>query len=174
MILNRHGKITWTLAALVVFTGTAIAAPATCQTASSTGQSREAAKLLADIRMDARQVRAHSWRWAMLAEDQTATWYNFDKQWNEIQFPVKDMSAKLVRLEDMGPNLPLWEQKAIAGSKPLIADIAGKTHSLRTQLNQYYANLSNPLSSTITGDDSRVLARDAGRLLRIVERPQAT
>ena len=108
----------------------------------------------------------------MLANDQTAVWYNFDKQWNAISFPVKDMSAKLVRLENMGLSLPLWERNAVAGGKRLISEIAGESHELKTELNSYYTGVSNPSNSALTGDSS-VLARDAGRLVRTMARPEA-
>ena len=172
MNLNRYGSITWPLAAIVIFAGTGMAAPAAGQPAGSSVQSREAARLLRDIRMDARQVRAHAWRWTMLTDTRTATWYKFDKQWNEIKPPVEDMSMKLVRLEDMSASLPPLEQKAIAESEPLVARIAGETHALRTELDKSYTHLSN-LSNPALKGNSKILARDAGQLVRTVERPKA-
>jgi hypothetical protein len=165
-------NIIWPLAVLSVSTGAALAASAACQPASPAQESRTAARLLRDIRMDSRQVRAHAWRWAMLTENQSATWYNFDRQWNEIKPPVEDMTINLVRLENMRANLPASEQKAIDGSKPLIAEIALESHGLRTDLDRYYNDLSNPLTPA-SNSDARVLARDAGRLIRAVERPEA-
>lgn len=172
MIFNRYGKVTWPLAALAMFTGVAMAAPAPVQSPMSTVESREGAKLLRDIRMDARQVRTHAWRSDMLAKRQTAMWYKFDRQWNEIKPPVEDMSIKLVRLQEMSANLPAWEQKAIADSQPLIARIASETHDYRTELNERPADLTHPPKPALAGD-ARILARDAGRLVRAAERPGA-
>jgi hypothetical protein len=172
MNLKRYGNITWPLAAIVVLAGTAVAAPAAGQPARCVGESHEAANLLRDIRMDARQVRAHAWQWTMLRKRQTGAWYNFDRQWNEIKPPVEDMSMKLVRLEDMKAKLPAWEQQAMDGSKRLMAQITAETHDIRAELDSYYNGLSSPVAVTPKGD-SAVLARDAGRLVRTVEPPAA-
>jgi hypothetical protein len=169
MKLKRYGNI---LAALVVLAGTAVAAPAACQPASPAQEARTSAGLLRDIRMDARQVRAHAWQWAMLTKNQSAFWSNFDRQWNEIKPPVEDMSMKLVRLENMRASLPASDQKAIDASKPLIADIARETHGLRMELDRYYNDLSIPLTPASVSD-ARVLAQDAGRLVRTVGPPEA-
>lgn len=169
MNLNRYRNVTWPLAALVVLTGTAMAAPAVSGPASS-GTEREAARLLRNIRMDARQVRAHAWQWAMLTDNQITTWYKFDQQWKQIQPPVADMNVRLARLENMSAGLPAWERGAVADSKPLIAAMTGETQALKAQLDTSYTDLSN-LSNPALRIDSKALAKDAGRLVRTVERP---
>jgi hypothetical protein len=106
----------------------------------------------------------------MLTGNEATTWYDFDQQWNQIKPPAEDMRMKLVRLEDMRQNLPAWEQKAIDGSQALVFDIASETHKLRGELNRYDNDFSNP-PTPISRSTARMLARDAGRLIRTVEPP---
>jgi hypothetical protein len=151
---------------LAAWGGTAAAAAPAPEMAPHVQESSTARRLLRDVRMDARQIRAHAWQWAILAKSHTANWYDFDRQWNEIKPSVEDMSMKLVQLEDMSPNLPVWEQKAIDSTKPLFSDISSETHSLRLELAGYYNDLSNPLTP-VPNSEARELARDAGRLVRV-------
>jgi hypothetical protein len=170
MTLARSGIISWPLFALMIITGTAIAAPAESDAAATTQQAHEAASLLRSIRMDARQVRSHAWDWAMLTKDPSTSWYSYDRQWNQIKPAVEDMSIKLNRLEEMRAELSPWEQTATDRSKPLVTEIAWETHTLRTGLDKFYTDLGNLSVPASFKGESSGLARDAGRLVRTVER----
>ncbi len=172
MSFKRLVGIAWPLAAVLVFGGTAVASPASTNPNTSNSESREAAKLLREIRLDARQVRARAWQWDLLAKRQTSAWYRFDRQWNSIKPAVEDMNMKLARLERMQPRLTSWERQAVEASKPLVAGINSETHNLRTTLDKFYADLSL-VPSPAFRTDSRILARDSGRLARVVERSKA-
>ncbi len=154
-------KVWRPMALILVFVGFGMAAPA----ASKPWKSREARRLLWEIRMDARQIRSHAYRWDMLTKSQNATWYKYDRQWRAIKPAVQDMSAKLSRLDQIESTLPRREQDAILASRPLAANIAGDSIDLRAAIGESYKDVYD-ISSTTFQKDSQALARDAGRLIR--------
>ena len=158
--LNRSGV--WPLAAVLMLTGTAFAASSSYQAFGLTPQSREADRLLRDIRSDARQVRTHAWRWDRLSINGTATWQQSDRQWNQIKPAVEDMQIKLGRIEAMLATLPAWERSTIASTRPLVDLIARNTHDLRVMLDKPNVNLTSTRSQRRSGS----LAVEAGRLVR--------
>ena len=136
-------------------------------------ESRAAQQLLEDIRMDAQQVRARAWEWTMYSNTPTSTWYDFDKEWHQINPPVQDMNKRMKQLEDIKASLPGWERTAINEGEALVTEIASTTHTLRTQLDSYFNNMANLPVNATSKTDSRVLAQTADHLVQDVEPPSA-
>jgi hypothetical protein len=155
------------IAAMLVFGGTLVAAPAASNTKPAQ-QSREAAKLLKDIRMDAREVAKHAQRFETLSTKSTAKWQAFDTQWNEIKPSVEDMSMKLSRLQKMEASLPEGQQKAIENSEPLVRNIAGDTHDLYQLVDQGMTNLPRKQFKQESGE----LANAAHKLAQVTQSPK--
>jgi hypothetical protein len=155
----KHLSAGCLVAAMLTFGGVSMAAPASSKLNAT--ETREAAKLLKEVRSDAWHVNKHARRWEMLSEKQTPKWHAYDKQWNLIKPSVEDMNMKLHRLEALRASLTPAEQKAVDSGMPLAKDIAAQTHDLRMFLDhQYSKDLSNPAYKKT----SEALAKDAREL----------
>jgi hypothetical protein len=152
-------KITaWAAGFVVLCSGFAFAAP-------GDSASRQAASILWNLRMDARQVRDHAWQWDILAKTRGVTWYKYDLQWTRIQPAVADLAAKWIRLDQLRASLPAQQQAEVDRCGPLIASIRNDTRNLRSAMNKSYSHVSD-LSQLAFPGYAKILARDASRLVR--------
>lgn len=111
------------------------AAPSTVSTsAHAVDQSKQAARLLRDIKADAVSVRTAAMGLDTLTASSAARWLDYDRQWNEIKPSVEDMQIKLARLEPMKSALSPAERTELDQSKPVIGEIQNRTHQLFTLL----------------------------------------
>jgi hypothetical protein len=99
-------------------------------------ESRGAARLLQDIRADAMKVRSAASELEHLTKDSSATWLEYDRQWNEIKPAQEDMEIKLWRLESMQAKLSPIDAKELEQSKPMIEQIQHRTRELRALLDE--------------------------------------
>ena len=99
-------------------------------------ESRRAARLLRHIRADAMKVRSAASELELLTKNSSATWLEYDRQWNEIKPAQEDMEVKLWRLESIQAKLSPADAKELEQSKPMIQQIQRRTHELRALLDE--------------------------------------
>jgi 2C-methyl-D-erythritol 2,4-cyclodiphosphate synthase len=123
-------------------------------------QADEAARLLHAVRSDATQVRTAAIQLDKLTETSSATWIQYDQQWNQMKPAVEDMQQKLWRLEKIRASIPAAEQQQVDQSKTAIEAIQSKTHALRVLLDQPGVQMNNAKFPA----DATSLKTQAGRL----------
>jgi hypothetical protein len=120
----------------IALLGTAVVAQAASASAKSEDESHHAARLLRAIRSDAVQVRSAAAQLNRLTNRPSATWLDYDGQWNAIKPAVEDMQMKLARLESLQASLSPAQRQEIDQSKSMIEQIQGGTHQLRVLLDK--------------------------------------
>jgi hypothetical protein len=145
---------------LLVFGSVAMAAPAASGQNSLAKEQRVAAKLLKDIRMDARAIDTHARRMVAMSSDNTTKWSAFDKQWNEIKPSEEDIQLKLNKLQPMRASLSPSQQKALAAIPPLYDKIASTARDVRAALNPGAGGIER----TALREHSAALANDSMEL----------
>ncbi len=148
---------------MAILAGSALALEAASTSTNIGDQSKQAARLLRDIKTDAAQVRSAAARWDSLAESSGAKWMDYDRQWNEIKPSVENMQTKLARLETMQSALSPAERTELDQTKPLIAEVQSRTHQLLTLLDKPGVQTTDAKFKTY----ARSLRSEAGKLEKL-------
>lgn len=148
---------------MAMLLGSAFALEAASTSTNVGDQSKEAARLLRDIKADAVQVRSAAAHWDSLAASSGAKWIDYDRQWNEIKPSVEDMQMKLARLERIQSALSPAERTELDQSKPAVAEIQSRTHQLLTLLDKPGVQTTNAKFKTY----ARSLRNEAGKIEKL-------
>ena len=159
---NYLGKIGLWLGMVTMLFGSAVLVQAANTSRSGVNEAHVAARLIRDLKADAIQVRSAAMLLDTLTKNPSATWLDYDRQWNEIKPSVEDMQMKLVRLEGMQSAISAAERQEIDQSKVLIEEIQGRTHQLRTLLDEPGVRTTDPKFKAY----ARSLSREASQLER--------
>lgn len=122
----------------------------------------KAARLLKSVAADARQIQSSASGLEKLAANSSATWKQYDRQWNEIQPVVETMHMKIARLEAMESSLTPSEKQALAQAKSDYQKIAWRSRDLGKLVDMVPPDLSSPKFKA----DGRDLAKEAGDVVR--------
>ena len=129
---------------------------------SPTKAQDEAGRLLKSVAIDARQIQSAASGLEKLTANSSATWKQYDREWNEIQPVVEMMHRKIARLEAMGSSLSPSEKQALDQAKADYQKIAWQSRDLGKLVDMVPPDLSSPKFKT----DSRNLAKEAGDVVR--------
>ena len=139
---------------MLILSSALFAAPSPTKTQDLTVK---AARLLKSVAADARQIHASAAAFEKLTSDSSATWKQYDRQWNEIQPAVETMRMKIARLEAIESSLSPSEKKALDQSKADYQKIAWYSRELGNLVDQVPADLKAPTFTTA----SREMMKDA-------------
>lgn len=145
--------------------GMLAAAPSTATSAKSADESQEAARLLREVRIDARRIARHARRFEQLSMKPAVTWQSYDQQWNLIKPSMESMSMKLGRLEAMRGKLSPARQTAADHAETLLRQMERQTSELHALLNRNGVSLSAPAFKS----HSARLAKSARQLAMAVK-----
>lgn len=120
-------------------------------------ESARGTRLLQSVAADARQIRLAASEMEKLTNDSSATWQQYDRQWNEIQPAVETMRMKIARLEAMESSLSANEKKALDQSKAEYQKIAWQSRELGKLVDTVPPDLRAPKFKV----DSRDLVKEA-------------
>lgn len=136
-------------------------------TSSTTSQdeSAKAARLLNSVAVDANQIHAAASTFEKLTANTSATWTEYDRQWNEIQPLVETMNMKIARLESMESSLSPSEKQALSQAKADLQKISWRTRELGKLVDMVPPDLSNSKFKI----DSRDLVKEASDASRVAK-----
>lgn len=109
---------------------------------------------------DARQIESAASGFEKLTKNSSATWQQYDRQWNEIQPAVEMMNAKIARLEAMESSLSASEKQALEQSKADCQKISWQSSELGKLVDKVPADLSTPKLKI----DSRDLVKESSEV----------
>jgi hypothetical protein len=124
-----------TLNVVAMFAG-ALLAPAGWVSSKAGGESKQAGRLLTEIKADAEQIRSCARNLENLAKTPGAKWQEYDQQWNTIKPAQERIDLATQRLESMQASLAPAEQKVLAQTKRDLEEISSTTHDLWIRLGQ--------------------------------------
>lgn len=125
------------LAASVLFATTLFAAP------SPSNNSTEPVRLLKSVAADARQIRAEATEFHNLTKDSSATWAQYDRQWNELQPRVEMLGRKIASLESMESSLTDAQKQDLNQSKADYQKISWQSRQLGKMVDTVPPNLQS-------------------------------
>jgi hypothetical protein len=146
--------------AMMILSPILFAAPSNAKDESAKG-----ARLLKSVAADARQIRMAASEFENLTKDSSATWRQYDRQWNEIQPAVETMRMKIGRLEAMGSSLSAAQKQALERSKADCQKIVWQSRELGKLVDTVPANLSTPKFKI----ESRDLVKEASDIAHAVK-----
>jgi hypothetical protein len=126
-------KRTYIMMALL---GSALALQAASTSTNTVDQSKQASRLLREIRADAIQIKSDAARLNTMAANSNTTWMDYDHQWNVMKPRVEDMQMKVARLERIQSSLSAAGRTDLEQMKPLIGEIQSGTHQFLTLLDK--------------------------------------
>jgi hypothetical protein len=148
---------------ITVLAGTILLVSPALFAASSTkpqDESANGARLLKSVATDARQIESAASGFEKLTKNSSATWQQYDRQWNEIQPAVEMMNAKIARLEAMESSLSASEKQALEQSKADCQKISWQSSELGKLVDKVPADLSTPKLKI----DSRDLVKESSEV----------
>ena len=110
--------ITLFAGAMLILSSVSFAAP------SSAKSQDESVRLLKGVAADAQQIQTAASGLEKLTKDTSATWTEYDRQWNKMEPVVETMQGKIARLEALESSLPAREKQAVDQSKAEVQKIA--------------------------------------------------
>lgn len=140
--------------------GTAVMAQAATSSGQGAHDSHLAARLLREIKADGLHVESAAAELDKLTRSSSATWLDYDRQWNEIDPSVEDMELKLARLEAIESSATPDQRSQIDQSKRYVLDIQTRTSQLRALLDSPGVQTSDAKFKTY----ARSLMGEAGKL----------
>jgi hypothetical protein len=154
-------KRTYIMMALL---GSALALQAASTSTNVGDQSKQASRLLREIKADAVQIRSDAARLNTMAANSNTTWMDYDHQWNVMKPCVEDMQMKLARLERIQSSLSPAERTDLDQMKPLVGEIQSRTHEFLMLLDKPGVQTSDARFKTYASS----LRNEAGKLQTIV------
>jgi hypothetical protein len=149
---------------MLTLLGSALALQAASTSTNAGDQSKQAARLLREIKTDATQIQSSAARLDNLAASSSPKWLDYDREWNEIKPSVEDMRIKLARLEIRQSALSPAERTELDQIKPLVVEIRSRTHQLLTLLDKPGVQTSDAKFKTC----ARSLRNEADKLEKLV------
>jgi hypothetical protein len=121
---------------MMVLLGSALVLQAASTSTNVSDQSKQASRLLREIKADAVQIRSDAAQLNTIAANSNTTWMDYDHQWNVLKPCVEDMQMKLARLERIQSSLSATERTELDQVKPLVGEIQTETHQFLALLDQ--------------------------------------
>ncbi len=111
---------------------------------SSAAPSPDHSQIMKGIAVEARQIESHAAQLEKLTADSSATWEQYDREWNEIQPAVETLEMKVARLERMDSSLSAAQKQALEKSKAACQKISWDSRQLGKLVDQVPPDLRNP------------------------------
>ena len=155
----RFTHIISVTAAMAVFASLVFAGP------SPADKSTENARLLKSVAADAHRIRLAAAEFQNLTKSPTATWQQYDRQWNEIQPAVEMLGRKITRLEAMESSLTAEQKQALTQSKADYQKISWQSRELGKLVDMVPPNLQSHKLKI----ETRELVNEAGDIAHAVK-----